>query len=268
MRAHALLCRKLLTGSSPLCACFPLFSSSPPRQLPSHVLDFGTCLRERGFAFVPEFGREFGLEFIGIMGEYIAKCKKQRIAGGVEQFALPQKGPSVWSASLRAKWHALVKKLALHLGVESEQLHLHVQDEKLLVAVRQKGEQAPHFDRDDTADKLLQVYTVILYLSDRVDSTAFPQFKLSEFALPEFDAHDNVLNQPALRATVERGLLDKSRYDRWPVRIGDMALFTQATMHFGTKNNSLHERMALFSVLTPFEEKRQDDNQIYTYVRV
>jgi hypothetical protein len=32
--------------------------------------------------------------------------------------------------------------------------------------------------------------------------------------------------------------------------------------HFGTKNNVLHERMALFSVLTPFEERRQDDYQV------
>ena len=35
-----------------------------------------------------------------------------------------------------------------------------------------------------------------------------------------------------------------------------------AIQHFGTKNNILHERMALFSVLTPFEEKRQDDYQV------
>jgi len=34
------------------------------------------------------------------------------------------------------------------------------------------------------------------------------------------------------------------------------------SQHFGTKNNVLHERMALFSVLTPFEEKRQDDYQV------
>ena len=32
--------------------------------------------------------------------------------------------------------------------------------------------------------------------------------------------------------------------------------------HFGTKNNILHERMALFNVLTPFDEKRQDDYQV------
>ncbi len=39
------------------------------------------------------------------------------------------------------------------------------------------------------------------------------------------------------------------------------------SQHFGTKNNILHERMALFSVLTPFAEKRQDDYQIYRYLR-
>jgi hypothetical protein len=150
-----------------------------------------------------------------------------------------------------------------------------------------------HFDRDDTADVLKQVYTVILYLTDGVDSTAFPQFPLDEFAVPEFDTGEEVLNTAALRATVERGCLNKERYDRWPVRVGDMAIFTQATMvcptpaafiavclerfdsdwcvccdvcclqHFGTKNNILHERMALFSVLTPFVGRRQDDYQIY-----
>ncbi len=87
-----------------------------------------------------------------------------------------------------------------------------------------------HFDRDDTADVLKQVYTVILYLTDGVDSTAFPQFSLHEFAVPEFDSDEEVLNAAALRTTVERGCLDKERYARWPVRVGDMAIFTQATM--------------------------------------
>ncbi len=87
-----------------------------------------------------------------------------------------------------------------------------------------------HFDRDDTADVLKQVYTVILYLTDGVDSTALPQFSLNEFAVPEFDADEEVLNVAALRATVERGCMNKERYDRWPVRVGDMAIFTQATM--------------------------------------
>jgi hypothetical protein len=40
------------------------------------------------------------------------------------------------------------------------------------------------------------------------------------------------------------------------------ALTCCVPQHFGTKNNVLHERMALFSVLTPFEEKRQDDYQV------
>ena len=98
------------------------------------------------------------------MGEDIAKRKKQTIAGGVEQFAMPQTGGSPWPTKLRAQWHALVAQLAQYAGVDSEQLQLligsnttaeassaksqlHVQDEKLLVAGRQRGEQAPHFDR-------------------------------------------------------------------------------------------------------------------------
>src|SRR5690349_11861063 len=88
------------------------------------------------------------------------------------------------------------------------------------------------FDRDDTADKLRQVFTVILYLTDDVDSTAFPVFKADEFAVPEFAAEDEhtVTNAAAIQATVQRGCLEKERYVRWPVRVGDMALFMQSTM--------------------------------------
>lgn len=61
-------------------------------------------------------------------------------------------------------------------------------------------------DRDDSADKLKQVYTIILYLTDGVDSTAFPHFPLDDFALPDFNADDEVQNAAAMRATIERGL--------------------------------------------------------------
>ena len=33
-----------------------------------------------------------------------------------------------------------------------------------------------------------------------------------------------------MQATVQRGCLEKERYVRWPVRVGDMALFMQSTM--------------------------------------
>ena len=139
----------------------------------------------------------------------------------------------------------------------------HVQDEKLLIAGRLKGEQAPHFDRDDSAERLRKVFTIILYLTDDVDSTAFPDFKQDEFALPNFDAdEETVLNSAELRKSVERGCLEMERYVRWKVRSGDMALFTQACMHFGTKCTTVHERQALFSVLTPFAGARQDDYQV------
>jgi hypothetical protein len=87
------------------------------------------------------------------------------------------------------------------------------------------------FDRDDAADKLRQVFTVILYLTDDADSTAFPVFKMDEFAVPEFSADDehSVTNAAAMQATVQRGCLEKERYVRWPVRVGDMA-FMQSTM--------------------------------------
>jgi hypothetical protein len=76
------------------------------------------------------------------------------------------------------------------------------------------------------------VFTVILYLTDDADSTAFPVFKVDEFAVPEFSAADehSVTNAAAMQATVQRGCLEKERYVRWPVRVGDMALFMQSTM--------------------------------------
>jgi hypothetical protein len=127
------------------------------------VLDAKRCLRTHGFAFAPSFGEAFAREYIQLMGDDIAKRKKQTIAGGVEQFAMPRTGGSPWPTKLRSQWHALVAKLAEHAGVDPAQLQLlisgkplgvrsskpqlHVQDEKLLMAGRQKGEQAPHFDR-------------------------------------------------------------------------------------------------------------------------
>ena len=191
------------------------------------------------------------------------------VSAQVDQYHLPQSGPSPWAKELRAQWHALVRALGRHVGLSDAQLvSLHVQDEKLLIAVRQTGEQAPHFgesaaamqsrgiraadvrwlpadlflpsrsactcvscpDRDDTAEHLLQVFSILLYLTDDADCTAFPRFRLDEFALPRFDQDDEVLNAAELRTTVERGLLEKQAYDRWPTRVGDMALFTQATM--------------------------------------
>lgn len=131
------------------------------RQFPAHVFDVVRCLRERGFAFAPEFGKEFAHVYIKYMGADIAKRKKERITGEVEQYAMPQSGASPWPTLLRRQWHTLVAKLAEHVGVDPEQLQLligvkpeevrgakpqlHVQDEKLLIAGRQKGEQAPHF---------------------------------------------------------------------------------------------------------------------------
>lgn len=123
------------------------------------MVDAPRCLRERGFAFAPSFGEVFARQYIQLMGEDVAKRKKQRIAGDVEQFAMPETGSSPWPTQLKVQWHALVAKLAQHVGVDPEQLQvllgvkvaevhsakpqLHVQDVKLLIAGRQKGEQAP-----------------------------------------------------------------------------------------------------------------------------
>ena len=132
------------------------------------------------------------------------------------------------------------------------------------------------------------MFTVILYLSYH-QSTAFPKYEQKDFALPKFspkqeegaaeqddsnsdeDTDSNadgeeVLNPRELQQTCKRGLLNDDQYSCWNVRPGDMAMFSQATMHFGTANKGLSERMALFSVFTPFSEKRQDDHQIFRSV--
>jgi hypothetical protein len=109
------------------------------------VLDLPRCLREYGFAFAPEFGVFFARAFLRQMAPDLAKCKREHIAGEVEQYALSPKGEGMWPTSLRTQWHALVKALAAGAGVDSNLLELsyHVQDEKLLIAGRLKGEQAP-----------------------------------------------------------------------------------------------------------------------------
>ena len=248
-----------------LAFCMAYRSSVSDRpELPAFVKDPVRCLKERGFAFAPEFGKAFAREYNMLMGGDIAVRRRQVIAGDVLQYAMPKTGDSPWPLKLRAAWHKLVLELAVFAGHDPATLQLyHVQDEKLLIAGRLKGEQGPHFDRDDTAEKLRKVFTVILYLTDDADSTAFPEFKQDEFALPEFaEDETTVLNAEELAQSVERGCLEKERYVRWKVRVGDMALFTQACMHFGTQCTTLHERQALFSVLTPYEGARQDDYQV------
>ncbi len=130
---------------------------------------------------------------------------------------------------------------------------------KLLIAVQGKGEQAPHFgesqaarailavagaaltlmfslslsrpsDRDDTESHLKRVYTVILYMTDDTNSTAFPSFPAADFAVPDYPNPDSaeVRNAAAMRRTVESGLLEKDKYDYWRTRVGDMYVCSDA----------------------------------------
>ena len=147
----------------------------------------------------------------------------------------------------------------------------HSQDEKLLVASFGFGEQAPHMDRDDVGAHLRLVFTVILYLEDGCDSTAFPRFPKRALAVPEFDESDpfayEALNARAMQASVAAGLLEDGQNERWPARRGDMAIFPQTTMHLGTRNaNPATRRRALFGVFTPFDDERQDDYQTFRWM--
>jgi hypothetical protein len=116
-------------------------------------------MRQAVFARVALPLCHFARDYIASMGEDIAQRKRERIAGEVERFVMPQSGSSPWPSRLRALWHDLVAKLARHVGVDSRQLRLlsgefhesldgpllqlRMQDEKLLIDGRQKGEQAP-----------------------------------------------------------------------------------------------------------------------------
>ena len=63
-------------------------------------------------------------------------------------------------------------------------------------------------------------------------STAFPTFPQAEFVLPDFVSQEStdVRNAKEMQCTAQRGLLDSGRFERWPVQLGDMAFFSQATM--------------------------------------
>lgn len=125
-----------------------------------------------------------------------------------------------------------------------------------------------HLDADDTAERVRHVYTVILYLTTGAQSTAFPTYKANEFALPHFASERTdaaVLNAVDMQRTAALGLLNDHHYASWPVEAGDMVLFSQATMHYGTANPIETPRQALFSILTPFADVRQDNHQIFRY---
>ena len=69
--------------------------------------------------------------------------------GTDETATVASDAPSKWPTSLRTQWHALVKALAAHAGVDSNLLELsyHVQDKKALT-VRDRG---PH-DAENTGN--------------------------------------------------------------------------------------------------------------------
>jgi hypothetical protein len=76
--------------------------------------------------------------------------------------------------------------------------------------------------------------------------------------VPEFDSDGEVLNTAALRATMERGCLNKERYDRWLVRVGDMlrrsaeaAVCEEARTETGGLTGDALQRFATFSSLMP-----------------
>lgn len=199
-------------------------------------------------------------------------AKALKIAGKVDQHELIKY--SDWTQEMRAEWDSIVREFAAEIGLPSSivQGH-HVVSEKLLVANQKDGGQHPHLDADLEAGALENTFSVVLYCTDFVESTAMPLFSKSEFALPGYvpsldDPKAAVLTAEsvaAMKKTVEAGLFERSAYHTIQVQAGDMMIFAQSTPHYGTENPISSRRIAIFSILSPSTEDGQDDFQLYRW---
>jgi hypothetical protein len=226
-----------------------------------------TMFNKYGYAIIRATAatRAFAGKIVRMPISKAPKVAKDSIAGDVTQVNLSV--VREFTEDLRNEWHEIMREAAKQVGIKNADA-LYIQAEKLLAALSEKGEQALHCDRDDDPEKLRQVFTVILYCSPGVHSTSFPRFTPDQFALPRFDVEDNVLNQADLQRTVRCGLLDEDVYHRCDVEVGDIAIFPQSIPHAGTRNPSSLTRIALFSILTPFQQPNQDNYQIFRWMYI
>ena len=231
------------------------------------------CLEERRFAFGNRFCERFATKFLEKMQPWVnnhskpdGKVCQNLTTKAMKQFHLSHS--KVWSDELCDDHAIVVKAFAELCGIPKKKLaKMHVMDVKLLEteASSESVDQIPHLDSAESADKLNQVYTVLIPLTMHT-TTGMPTFKAEEFSLPEFASggrYAAVTNKPALRETVESGLLDKKKYDSWLAFPGDILLFPHSCMHFGTKNDRPEPRWVLFCLLTPFSKTGQDNYQMF-----
>jgi hypothetical protein len=129
-----------------------------------------------------------------------------------------------------------------------------------------KGSRHYIINRDDDEARLKQVFSILLYCSPGVHSTALPTFGKSEFVLPQFDSSDTILNGADMRKCIENGYWEEDRYQRMDVSVGDIGIFSHGIPHKGTRNPTSLARISLFSILTPFDEKNQDEYQLYRWM--
>lgn len=192
------------------------------------------------------------------------------IAGKVDQHKLANY--TDWTPEMRVEWDSIVREFAAEVGLSSAivQGH-HVVSDTLLVADQNNGEQHPHLDADLGAEKLENTFSVVLYCTDFVESTAMPVFSKSEFAVPEYEPGTSIVtdeSKAAMKKTVEANLFERSAYHTIQVQAGDMMIFAQSTPHFGTKNPLSSRRIAVFSILSPSKEDGQDDFQLFRWLYV
>lgn len=192
------------------------------------------------------------------------------IAGKVDQHKLASY--TGWTPEMREEWNSIVREFAAEVGLSSAivQGH-HVVSETLLVANQNDGEQHPHLDADLGAAALENTFSVVLYCTDFVESTAMPVFSKSEFAVPEYEPGTSIVtdeSKAAMKKTVEAHLFERSAYHTIQVQAGDMMIFAQSTPHFGTQNPLSSRRVAVFSILSPSEKDGQDDFQLFRWLYV
>lgn len=177
---------------------------------------------------------------------------------------------------MRAEWKEIVLEFAADVGIlpSATLENYHVVSEKILGADQHVGGQPPHLDADLATEELETRFSVILYCTDFVESTAVPLFSKSEFALPAYGGPSKKNPKEwsltdesvaAMKKTVEAGLFERSAYHTIKVRAGDMMIFAHSTPHFGTENPVMNGRIALFSILSPSVKKGQDDFQVYPW---
>lgn len=152
------------------------------------------------------------------------------------------------------------------------------------------------------------MFTVLLYLTEGTWSTSFPAFPLSDVAIPRYplddeeeegntaeeaaaaaaakaaltkeqrdkqaaeraEARQGILatNHELVQQSIAKGVLCSKNYKRFRTLPGDMAMFSQLLLHGGSVDDLMYDRSLIFSLLTPSNEPKQDEWQVFEWMYV